>query len=134
MVSLQAALHDNRATWHNPRILLVLCLVFLCGATTGVLAMKMRSAASTSKNWMLFWKEGGKAITLNKFKRELDLTAEQAAEIEASLDEFVNYYQSLQVQMDDFRAYGKQRIMKVLTPEQKVKFEEMLSDMQAKLR
>ena len=73
-------------------------------------------------------------MTLNKFKRELNLTPDQAAEIEASLDEFVNYYQSLQVQMDDFRAYGKQRIMKVLTPEQKVKFEEMLSDMQAKLR
>lgn len=134
MVSFQAALHDNRATWHNPRILLVLCLVFLCGATAGGLAMRMRSVNTAPKSWMLFWKDGGRNITLNKFKRELNLTPEQASEIEASLDEFVNYYQSLQVQMDDFRAYGKQRIMKVLTPEQKVKFEEMLSDMQTKLR
>ena len=113
---------------------MVLCLVFLCGATAGALAMRFRTSGATPKSGVLFWKEGGKAITLNKFKRELNLTPDQAAEIEAALDEFVNYYQSLQVQMDDFRAYGKQRIMKVLTPEQKVKFEEMLSDMQAKLR
>jgi hypothetical protein len=130
VVSLHSALHDQRASWHNPRIIFVLCLVFLCGAASGVVAMKVRWSFQ-AKATGAYWKDGNKTITLNRFKKELNLTPEQAVEIEAALDEFVNYYQSLQMQMDDFRAYGKQRIMKALNAEQKVRFEEMLTDLQA---
>lgn len=134
MVSFQSALHDNRATWHNPRILFTLLLVFLCGAAVGSLAMRMKVASAAARSPSLLWKEGGKAVTLAKFKRELKLTPEQTSEIEAALDEFVNYYQSLQMQMDDFRSYGKQRILKTLNTEQRLKFEQMMTEMQARLR
>jgi hypothetical protein len=48
------------------------------------------------------------------------------------LDDFVMYYQTLQAQMDDVRATGKSRIMKILHDDQQQKFERMLADLQTK--
>jgi hypothetical protein len=42
------------------------------------------------------------------------------------------YYQTLQGQMDEVRASGKDRIMRVLNDEQKKKFERMIADLQSK--
>ena len=64
--------------------------------------------------------------------KELNLTQEQANEIESVLDDFVMYYQMLQTQMEDVRSKGKDRIVEALNPEQRQKFERMLDEMQAK--
>ena len=40
------------------------------------------------------------------------------------------YYQTLQAQMDEVRASGKERIVRVLNPEQREKFGRMISDLQ----
>lgn len=74
-----------------------------------------------------YWLERGKEISLNRFERELNLTAEQSREIKMILDDFVQYYHTLQSQMDEMRADGKLRILSVLNEEQKRKFEQMLS-------
>ncbi len=79
-----------------------------------------------------YWQEGGREISLQRFKKELDLTPQQATEIETVLDDFVMYYQTLQAQMDDVRATGKNRILKLLREDQKQKFVRMLNDLQAK--
>jgi Spy/CpxP family protein refolding chaperone len=79
-----------------------------------------------------YWKEGGKEISLQRFRRELDLTAEQAGQMEAVLDDFVLYYQTLQTQMDEVRASGKDRIVRILNPEQRKRFEKMVADAQAR--
>jgi hypothetical protein len=79
-----------------------------------------------------YWKEGGSAISIQRFRKELDLNPQQTQEIETVLDDFVMYYQTLQAQMDDVRATGKNRILKILNEEQKQKFEHMLSDLQSK--
>ena len=50
------------------------------------------------------------------------------------IDEFVLYYQNLQGQMDDFRADGKERILRVLTPEQREKFNRKMSELNARIR
>jgi Spy/CpxP family protein refolding chaperone len=129
-VSIQTNLADRRPTWHNPRILLILFTVFLCGAAAGALSVRMvghRAAAP-------YWKEGGRVLTLDLMKKELNLTPDQAAQIETVLDDFMLYYQSLQGQMDDFRADGKNKIVRVLTPEQRVKFDKMMVNLSAKLR
>jgi Spy/CpxP family protein refolding chaperone len=42
------------------------------------------------------------------------------------------YYQTLQAQIDDVRASGKERIVKILSPEQREKFNRMLSELQAR--
>lgn len=122
---------DPRPSWHNPRILLVLFTVFLCGAAAGALTVRVaapRPAASP------YWKDGGRTLTLDLMKKELDLSPDQAAQIETVLDEFVLYYQNLQGQMDDFRSEGKSRITRVLSPEQKVKFDKMMTSLTARIR
>jgi len=120
-----------KPAWRNPQLLLVLALIFLCGAVAGALAMGVavhrmpglhRPAPS--------WREGGKEISLQRFKKELNLTPAQTEELELVLDDFMKYYQMLQSQMDDVRAMGKTRILRVLDDQQKRKFEKMLAEMQ----
>ena len=48
------------------------------------------------------------------------------------LDDFMTYFQTLQAQMDDVRATGKQRIMKILNEDQKQRFEKLLSKLQTR--
>jgi len=122
---------DCGPTWHTPRVLAVLLLVFLCGAAAGALAMRMVAPKMPAA---AAWSAGGREWTLDWMKRELELSPQQAAEIETVLDEFVLYYQNLQGQMDDFRAEGKKRILRVLTPEQRKRFEKMVGKLNAKLR
>jgi hypothetical protein len=55
-----------------------------------------------------------------------------AAAMETVLDDFVTYYQTLQAQMDDVRATGKQRILRILKDDQKQKFEKMIGELQNK--
>jgi hypothetical protein len=119
------------APWRNPRILYTLLCVFLCGAVGG--AVTMRFGFSPERHvGDAYWKEGAREISLQKFKKELDLTPEQAKEMETVLDDFMMYYQSLQAQMDDVRAIGKSRILKILREDQKTKFEKMIGEIQHK--
>jgi hypothetical protein len=120
-----------RPAWKNPQLLLVLALIFLCGAIAGAIAMGTAfhhwpGASRPSPSW----REGGKEISLLRFKKELNLTPAQTEELELVLDDFMKYYQMLQSQMDDVRAMGKTRILRVLDDQQKRKFEKMLSEMQ----
>ncbi len=121
---------DRRPTWHHPKVIVLLLTVFMCGAAAGSLLTRLAwPRASVSA-----WKDGGKTFTLDMLKKDLDLTPEQAAQIETVIDEFVLYYQNLQGQMDDFRADGKERIMRVLTPEQREKFNRKMSEIGAQIR
>jgi len=121
----------NPVPWKNPRIIYTLLFVFLSGAVAGAVGVKFGMSLERHKPGP-FWKEGGREISLQRFKKELDLTPQQAAEIERVLDDFVMYYQTLQAQMDDVRATGKNRILKLLREDQQQKFVRMLSDLQAK--
>ena len=124
----------QRTVWKNPRLVLTLSLIFLCGAIAGAVANGRFShhGLNFSSKSNLSWREGGKEIALQRFKKELDLTSTQAEQVETILDDFMMYYQMLQSQMDEVRASGKVRILRVLNEEQRRKFEKMLSEMQAK--
>lgn len=124
-MSVRDVLLDNRPTWHNPKVLSLLMLVFLTGFVGGVLATKLYSGALTPRA-NTEWNAGGRAMTLQTLQRELDLSPEQSARVEAELDDFVMYYQGLQGQIEDWRLEGKKRIMNILTPEQQKKFERMM--------
>ena len=119
----------SRAPWLNPRILSTLLCVFLSGAAVGALAMKLSVPPQRGGPW---WKQDGREISLQRFQKELNLTPEQATEVERVLDDFMMYYQTLQAQMDDVRATGKGRILKLLNEEQQKKFDKMLGEIQAK--
>ena len=73
--------------------------------------------------------EPNRDAVLNKFKTELDLSGPQAEQIARVLEDYRQYYQSLQDQLDDVRATGKNQILQVLNAEQRVKFEKMMQDL-----
>ncbi|HOL71043.1 MAG TPA: hypothetical protein PLA43_00960 [Bryobacteraceae bacterium] len=118
-------------SWQNPRILLTLLIVFLCGVSTGMLVMSLTSPRRLTSLQQPALK-GSKEITLERFKKELDLTPQQTEQLELILDDFFTYYHTLQAQLDDVRANGKNRIVRILNPEQKRKFDKLLFDFQDK--
>lgn len=117
----------REAAWQNSRVLMTLLLVFLCGAAAGALTMRFGLHEKIHRD-MPTWNQGDKAIFLSKFKNDLNLSGDQAAQVSLILEDYGRYYRSLQDQLEDLRSTGKGRIMEVLTPEQRVKFEKMLAD------
>ena len=114
-------------SWRTPRILFPLVLVFLSGSIAGALAMRFGLPTMIYKP-MPYWSEGGKQFSLQKLKHELNLTEQQSRAMEAELDDFVKYVQTLQSQMDGVRADGRERIMRILDPEQQKKFRALLTE------
>ena len=124
----------HQPSWQNPRIVLLLSLVFLCGAVSGALVFRLAFAPPSSAKVGPYLEKGGLEISLQRFKKELNLTPAQADEIESVLDDFVMYYQMLQSQMEEVRGNGKSRIVQALNPDQRQKFERMLDEMQSKMQ
>ena len=122
---------SKRPSWQNPRILFTLLLVFLSGAALGTLGMTL-GAHGWMRQSQLSWKEGGKEISLERLKKELSLSPAQAEQLETVLDDFFMYYHTLQVQLDEVRASGKNRILHILDDQQKDKFNRMMTELQAK--
>lgn len=121
----------SRAPWANPRILYTLLAVFLSGAAAGALAMRLSTPPERHKGGP-WWREGGREISLQRFKNELELTPDQTVEMERVLDDFMMFYQTLQAQMEDVRATGKQRILRILKDDQKQRFEKLIGDIQSR--
>lgn len=122
----------ERAPWQNPRILTTLMLVFLAGAATGAISMRLGvhgwlhppAAASHPAT---------RDAVLNRFKTELDLDRAQTEKLSLVLDDYRQYYESLQEQLDDLRSTGKTRILQILNPEQRIKFQKMMTDLAPQL-
>ena len=109
----------------------MLALVFLSGSLAGVLVGRFSNLIQKPPS-IRFWREGGKELSLQKLKKELDLTPQQASEMEVILDDFVQYYDALQSQMDGVRRNCKDRVVAMLTPDQQQKFEKLLGGLQPK--
>src|ERR1051325_1661060 len=101
------------SSWRNSRVLLTLLLVFLCGGASGALWVKKMSVVSAGSPAPA-WNQTGREMTVQRFRKELKLNDKQTAELELVLDDFMKYYQTLQGQMDEVRANGKERILNVL--------------------
>jgi hypothetical protein len=122
-----------RAPWQNPRILSTLTLVFLAGAASGALWMQLglhdklhHTSVSASAS--------PRDAVLQKFRTELGLSTAQTEKIGKVLEDYTQYYQSLQDQLDDVRATGKTQILEVLDPAQRGKFEEMMNELAPQLQ
>jgi hypothetical protein len=95
-----------------------LALVFLSGALLGAVAMNVgykRLHAASSP----LWTTSGKAIYLEKVKKELNLSSTQTEQMETILDDFAQYYRTV---LSD----GKARIFQILDPDQRQRFEKMI--------
>lgn len=117
------------APWKNPKILLTLTLVFCCGALAGAVIYKLTSQPVSAKQVAVGWKDSTKDQTLTRLKRELQLTPDQAAEIETALDDFSLYYQMLHSQMEEVMATSKSRIDQLLNEEQRRKFSRIMNEL-----
>lgn len=118
----------------NPRIVLTLAGVFLAGVGTGMLGMRyglhdqLHPAAQATAP-----KQDDTAV-LERFRKELNLNDEQTHKLADVLEDYRHYYQNVQEQIeemrlrdqiDDLRSTGKNRILEILSPEQRAKFEKM---------
>ena len=123
----------ERATWHNPRILSTLFLVFLAGAAAGALSMGLGLHDLMHRASRPAAAEPGRDAVLQRFKTELNLTQPQTERLAAVLEDYRLYYQSLQEQLDDLRATGRTRILEILDPRQRTKFEKMMRELAPQL-
>jgi len=118
-----------------------LALVFLAGAAAGALSMSFglheklhhtaAGPAPTARPAPV--PTTARQETLNKFRSQLDLDGAQTEKLGLVLDDYSQYYRSLEDQLDDLRATGKTRIMQILNADQRAKFEKMMNQLAPEL-
>jgi hypothetical protein len=121
----------DRASWQNPRILALLLSIFLFGCVVGALFMRVGLHERLHKGGS-YWKDDKtEFFSYEKLKKELNLTAEQSDRLKTILDDFVKYHEDVLAQIEDVRATGKNRIVQMLTPEQRKRFEQLCNQLPA---
>ena len=96
-------------------------LVFLVGVVAGAVAMSLGAHKPLHPPQLPFWTQGGKEVSLQRWKKELDLTPEQSQQMTVILDDFGTYYKNV---LSD----GKGRILQILNEDQKRKFNKLLAE------
>ncbi|MGD1070915.1 MAG: hypothetical protein ABSB15_12300 [Bryobacteraceae bacterium] len=91
-------------------------LVFLCGAVLGAVVMSYWVHPGLHGSAPL---SGGFPMNTREFKEQLELTDEQTRQLTSILDDFAHYY-------DNLLADGNSRVMQILNPDQKLKYEQMI--------
>jgi trans-aconitate methyltransferase len=123
----------------NPKVIGTLVLVFLAGGAVGALTMQMGlherlhrtvSAASVPAPEH---KASTNDALVQRFKTELNLSGDQTDKIAMVLEDYRQYYQSLQDQLDDVRSTGKTRILQILDEQQRAKFEKIMGNLEPAL-
>jgi len=123
----------NSPAWRNPRVVSTLTLVFLAGASAGAVCMRVGLHDRLHRTVSAASKEPSREAVLQNFKTKLDLTDEQTEQIAMVLEDYRHYYESLQEQLDDLRSTGRNRILQVLAPPQRERFEKMMDDLAPQL-
>jgi hypothetical protein len=122
----------------NAKVAGTLVVVFLAGAAVGALTMQMglheRLHRTVSAATLpVIRKASNNDALIQRFKTQLNLSADQTDKIAMVLADYREYYQSLEDQLDDVRSTGKSRIMQILDEEQRAKFEKIMGDLQPQL-
>lgn len=93
-------------------------LVFLCGVVLGAVVMSFSGHASLHGTPPV---ASGLAMSVREWKDELNLSDQQTVQLTSILDDFSHYY-------DNVLADGNSRIMQILNPDQRRRFEQMLRE------
>ena len=125
---------QERAPWQHPKVVTTLLLVFLAGGACGAVAMRFRLLDRLNRPVAASTKEAGRDAVIQNFKSKLDLSPDQAQKVAVILEDYRHYYESLEDQLDDLRSTGKTRIVQILEPEQREKFEKMMSELVPQLQ
>jgi hypothetical protein len=122
----------------NPKVAGTLVVVFLAGAAVGALTMQMglheRLHRTVSAATLpVIRKASSNDALIQRFKTDLNLSADQTDKIAMVLADYREYYHNLEDQLDDVRSTGKSRIMQILDEQQRAKFEKIMGDLQPQL-
>src|SRR5262249_10040877 len=110
-----------------------LLIVFIAGAASGAVAMRLRLLDRLNRPVAASTKEASRDAVLQNFKTRLSLSAEQTQKIGAVLEDYRHYYESIEDQLDDIRATGRRRILQILDEGQREKFEKMMAELAPQL-
>jgi len=119
----------DRASWQNPRILVLLLLVFICGSLAGALVMRSSLHEKMHRGTSYWRDDKTQFFSYDKLRKDLDLTPDQSQRLKTILDDFAKYHEDLETQMEDVRATGKNRIVQMLTPAQRQRFEQLCNQL-----
>lgn len=122
---------SDRPTWQNPRILTTLVLVFLTGALAGAIGMQEGLHAQLHRG-AAYWRGDKGEFSYQRLQTELNLTPDQSERLKTILDDFAKYHEDLEAQIEDVRATGRNRIVQILTPEQRKRFEKLSDQLPAR--
>ncbi len=123
----------------NPKVIGTLVLVFLAGGAVGALTMqlglheRLHRTVSAASVPATEHKASTNDALVQRFKTELNLSGDQTDKIAMVLDDYRQYYQSLEDQLDDVRSTGKNRILQILDEQQRTKFEKIVGNLQPAL-
>jgi hypothetical protein len=126
----------------SSRVYLTLTLVFLAGVGTGMLAMhyglhEQLHAAASSPATPNTKHESADAL-VEQYRQALALSPDQTKQIAVVIKDYNQYFESVQAQIedlrlreqiDDLRSTGKNRILEILNPDQRIKFEKMSAEL-----
>ena len=97
-------------------------LIFLCGAVAGAVVMSISGHAGLHAPVVHGTRAtSGLSMSVTEWKQQLDLTDGQTTQLTSVLDDFSRYY-------DNVMADGNSRIIQILNPQQRAKFEQMLRE------
>ncbi len=115
----------QRPAWQNPRVHGILLLVFLSGAVFGALVMRLgmnyRVAAHSNNSASI-----GKGLSYDRLTKDLQLSQDQCRQLRTILDDYARYHEDLEGQLEDWQATGKNQIIRILTPEQRQRFDRLI--------
>ena len=107
----------HEAGWANPKVIVILAVVFLSGAVFGAAAMRQylheRLHLPSAHDFVYH----GQRVGFDHLKGALNLSPD-----------FAKYYQNLEEQREDVTEAGKRKIFAVLTPDQKRRFDELFRE------
>ena len=113
-------------TWSNPRVLLTLTLIFVCGTAFGVALASGYFHSRTPQAPAPSAIERARHVGLSNLKLKLKLTPSQEQTIMKILDDYGKFYQNIEDEREDVAQDGKRRILQVLTPDQRKLFNEII--------
>jgi Spy/CpxP family protein refolding chaperone len=118
----------DRASWQNPKILTTLVMVFLVGALSGAIGMRAGLHEQLHRS-ATYWRGDKAEFSYDRLRNDLNLTPEQSVKLKTILDDFVKYHEDLEAQIEDVRATGRNRIIQMLTPEQRKRFDQLAHEL-----
>ncbi len=121
-------LRNQKAGWSNPKVLSVLAIIFLCGAAFGSAVTRSYLHAHMFHPRSDRAIEMARQVGLQRLKTVLNLNTEQEHTVTAVLDDYGKYYQNIEDEREDVAELGKQRILAVLTPDQKKRFKQIFEN------